>query len=61
MSPDVKRDWRLYAEGIIEACAKVRRYIAGMTFADRHRAYKERIPPLPRSRCPRSPGASSRR
>lgn len=32
MSPDVKRDWRLFAEDIIEACAKVRRYIAGMTF-----------------------------
>ncbi len=32
MSPDPNRDWRLYAEEIIEACGKVRRYIAGMTF-----------------------------
>ena len=32
MSPDPNRDWRLYAEDIIEACAKVRRYIAGMTY-----------------------------
>ncbi|MFO0582447.1 MAG: DUF86 domain-containing protein [Anaeromyxobacter sp.] len=32
MSPESKRDWRLYAEDIIEACEKVRRYIAGMTF-----------------------------
>ena len=32
MSPDPSRDWRLYAEDIIEACAKVGRYIAGMTY-----------------------------
>jgi uncharacterized protein with HEPN domain len=32
MSPDLKRDWKLYAEDIIEACVKVRRYIAGMTY-----------------------------
>jgi uncharacterized protein with HEPN domain len=32
MSPDPNRDWRLYAEDIIEACGKVRRYIAGMTY-----------------------------
>lgn len=32
MSPDLKRDWRLYAEDIVEACAKVSRYIAGMTY-----------------------------
>ena len=31
MSPDLNRDWRLYAEDIIESCGKVRRYIAGMT------------------------------
>ena len=31
MSPDLNRDWRLYAEDIIEACGKVRRYVAGMT------------------------------
>ena len=30
MSPS-KRDWRLYADDIIEACGKVRRFIAGMT------------------------------
>jgi uncharacterized protein with HEPN domain len=30
MSPDGKRAWRLYAEDIILACAKVRRYIAGV-------------------------------
>jgi uncharacterized protein with HEPN domain len=32
MSPDAKRDWRLYAEDIIEACSKVRRFVAGMTY-----------------------------
>jgi len=32
MSPDATRDWRLYAEDIIEACEKVRRYIEGMTY-----------------------------
>lgn len=26
------RDWRLYADDIIESCGKVRRYVAGMTF-----------------------------
>jgi uncharacterized protein with HEPN domain len=31
MSPS-KQDWRLYAEDIIEACGKVRRFIAGMTY-----------------------------
>jgi uncharacterized protein with HEPN domain len=31
MSPS-KRDWRLYADDIIEACGKVRRYVAGMTY-----------------------------
>lgn len=32
MSPDLNRDWRLYAEDIVEACGKVRRYVAGMNF-----------------------------
>jgi uncharacterized protein with HEPN domain len=32
MSPDSTRDWRLYADDIIEACGKIRRYTAGMTF-----------------------------
>jgi uncharacterized protein with HEPN domain len=32
MSPEAKRDWRLYAEDIIEACGKVRRFVAGMTY-----------------------------
>lgn len=31
MSPGSERDWRLYAEDIVEACGKVRRYVAGMT------------------------------
>jgi uncharacterized protein with HEPN domain len=31
MSPST-RDWRLYADDIIESCGKVRRYVAGMTF-----------------------------
>ena len=26
------RDWRLYADDIIESCGKIRRFIAGMTF-----------------------------
>lgn len=30
--PRYTRDWRLYAEDIIEACGKVRRYVAGMTY-----------------------------
>lgn len=32
MSPRAERDWRLYAEEIIQACGKVRRYIAGMSY-----------------------------
>jgi uncharacterized protein with HEPN domain len=32
MSPRSERDWRLYAEDIVEACGKVGRYVAGMTF-----------------------------
>jgi uncharacterized protein with HEPN domain len=31
MSPST-RDWRLYADDIIESCGKIRRFIAGMTF-----------------------------
>jgi uncharacterized protein with HEPN domain len=32
MSPRAERDWRLYADDILEACGKVRRYVAGMTY-----------------------------
>ncbi len=32
MSPTAERDWRLHAEDIIEACGKVRRFVAGMTY-----------------------------
>lgn len=32
MSPKAERDWRLYADDIIEACGKIRRYMAGVTF-----------------------------
>lgn len=32
MSPS-SRDWRLYADDILEACAKIRRYVAGMDLA----------------------------
>lgn len=31
MSPST-RDWRLYADDILEACEKIRRYIAGLDF-----------------------------
>ena len=31
MSPS-RRDWRLYADDIVEACGKVRRFIGGMTY-----------------------------
>jgi uncharacterized protein with HEPN domain len=31
MSPE-KRDWRLYADDIIESCGKIRRYVAGMNY-----------------------------
>jgi uncharacterized protein with HEPN domain len=31
MSPSA-RDWRLYADDIIESCGKIQRFIAGMTF-----------------------------
>ena len=29
MSPSGGRDWRLYVEDIMEACGKIRRFIAG--------------------------------
>jgi uncharacterized protein with HEPN domain len=32
MSPKSERDWRLYADDIIEACGKVHRYVSGMTY-----------------------------
>jgi uncharacterized protein with HEPN domain len=32
MSPKAERDWRLYADDINEACGKVRRFVAGMTY-----------------------------
>lgn len=31
MSPST-RDWRLYADDIIESCGKIRRFIAGMNY-----------------------------
>jgi uncharacterized protein with HEPN domain len=31
MSPSA-RDWRLFADDIIESCGKIRRFVAGMTF-----------------------------
>ena len=31
MSPST-RDWRLYADDIIESCGRIRRFVAGMTF-----------------------------
>jgi uncharacterized protein with HEPN domain len=31
MSPS-SRDWRLYADDMVESCAKIRRFIAGMTY-----------------------------
>ena len=32
MSPDTERDWRLYADDIVEACDKIRRFIGGMDY-----------------------------
>jgi uncharacterized protein with HEPN domain len=32
MSPDEERDWRLYAEDIVQACGRVRRYVTGMSY-----------------------------
>lgn len=31
MSPDSPRDWRLYADDILEACGRIRRAVAGVT------------------------------
>jgi uncharacterized protein with HEPN domain len=31
MSPDSARDWRLYADDILEACGRIRRAMAGVT------------------------------
>jgi len=32
MSARQERDWRLYADDILQACAKVRHIVAGMTY-----------------------------
>lgn len=32
MSPRAERDWRLFADDISEACARIHRYIDGMTY-----------------------------
>lgn len=32
MSPRSERDWRLYADDIVSACTKIRRFVAGMTY-----------------------------
>lgn len=32
MSPEVARDWRLYADDILAACDKIRRFVAGMSY-----------------------------
>src|SRR5207245_6520461 len=32
MSPERTRDWRLYCDDILEACGKIRRYLAEMTY-----------------------------
>jgi len=32
MSRSTERDWRAYADDIIEACGKIRRFIAGMDY-----------------------------
>jgi uncharacterized protein with HEPN domain len=32
MSPESSRDWRLYADDIIEACGKIRRFVAGLDY-----------------------------
>jgi uncharacterized protein with HEPN domain len=31
MSPRTTRDWRLYADDIIDSCGKIRRVVSGMT------------------------------
>jgi len=32
MSRDGRRDWRLYADDIVEACGKIRRFVTGMDY-----------------------------
>ncbi len=32
MSPKTERDWRLFADDIIEACAKISRFVGGMIY-----------------------------
>ena len=32
MSSSSERDWRLYADDIVEACGKIRRFVAGMDY-----------------------------
>lgn len=32
MSPEAERDWCLFADDILEACAKIRRFVDGMTY-----------------------------
>jgi uncharacterized protein with HEPN domain len=32
MSPEPTRHWQLYCDDILEACGKIRRYLAGMTY-----------------------------
>ena len=32
MSRSPERDWRLYADDIVDACGKIRRFIAGMDY-----------------------------
>jgi uncharacterized protein with HEPN domain len=32
MSPDGQRDWRMYADDILDACSKIRRFVDGMTY-----------------------------
>ncbi|MFL5302822.1 MAG: DUF86 domain-containing protein, partial [Anaeromyxobacteraceae bacterium] len=31
MSPEATRDWRLYADDILESCGRIRRAVAGMS------------------------------
>lgn len=33
MSPSGTRDWKLYADDIARACAKIRRFVAGLDYA----------------------------
>ena len=32
MTSPPERDWRVHGDTIVEACGKIRRYMAGMTF-----------------------------